>query len=128
MSDVTGAGVNVITFTSPKEQNKAPEGGDILFKLGDWEIHAMISFTEIGEAFHYCNRPDKHGNNMAWSYQMPNDDHCPGCDAIQPDEIQGLVAMYNYDKQARQGKNAFALEMMKKWYEEAIYQINKVEL
>ncbi len=95
---VTPQKVTVTTFTSKQANNADTDPGDILFKLGDWEIHAMIETSYICEAFHNCNRPDKTGVEMAWSYQLPNDDHCPGCDAIQPDEIQGLVAMYNYDK------------------------------
>ena len=111
-------------FTSPESEYVYPEPGDVLFKLDDWEIHAMIETTEIAEAFHNCNRPDGHGVEMAWSYQIPNDDHCPGCDAIQPDEIQGLVAMYNFDKPARQyGKSV--MEQLREDYEKIFTSVWK---
>ena len=32
-----------------------------------------------------------------WSYQLRGGSHCPGCDAIQPDEIQGMFQMANMD-------------------------------
>lgn len=96
------------------------EGGEILFKLDDWEIHAMIETKEIAEALHWCDRPDENGEEIEWSYQLPNDDHCPGCDAIQPDEIQGLVAMYNMDHLARVWDSNLmnaVLEQMKEDYD-----------
>ena len=108
--------VSVTTFTSPESEHELPYPGEILFKLEDWQIHSMIEAPEICEAFHYCNRPDKAGIEMAWSYQLPNDSHCPGCNAIQPDEIQGLVAMYNFDKPAsRWGKSQFQAKRMQEW-------------
>lgn len=78
------------------------EGGEILFKLGDWEIHALIEDQNRCEPCHHCNRLDKEDVRIAMSYQIPGDDHCPGCDAIQPNEIQGMVAMYNMDRPQRE--------------------------
>lgn len=70
---------------------------DALFKLGHWEIHAMIENPEVCEIFHWCQRDTDGDDPVHWSYQLPGDEECPGCGAVQPDEIQGLVAMYNMD-------------------------------
>ena len=86
-------------------------GAEVLFTLGDWEIHAMSGIPHIAEAFHICDRGDETGVGMHWSYQgREENSKCPGagCDAVQPDEIQGMVAMFNMDNPQRQwGKTVF---------------------
>ena len=72
--------------------------GHILFKLGKWEIHSMIETPEIVEAFHHCVEYTIPNDRLEYSYQIPGDNQCPGCDAVQPDEIQGMVAMHNMDQ------------------------------
>ena len=78
------------------------EGGQILFTQGTWEIHAEFENSEWAEVFHLCQKWDPTQDTVKYSYQIPGDYHCPGCDALQPDEIQGMVAMYNMDKPTRQ--------------------------
>ncbi len=127
MSNVMSS--NVITFTSKTKNNMEPDPGEVLFVLGDWEIHALIEAAQVSEAFHRCNRKDKAGVEQAWSYQIPDDPHCPGCDAIQPDEIQGLVAMYNMDENVDEmyGRSEAARQtkMMKQWNQLFTEQLQK---
>ena len=96
----------------------------VLFTQGAWEIHAEFEDSEWVEIFHYCNRKDKVGEHIVSSYQLPNDTHCPGCDAIQPDEIQALVQMHNMDRPAREYGQSLQ-EMMRKDYEQIFAQAEK---
>ena len=88
------------------------EGGHVLFTLGSWEIHALVEDSEWVEVFHLCKKYDPVEDRVEYSYQLPDDTHCPGCDAIQPDEIQALEQMHNMDKAARQWGKTF-MEQLK---------------
>jgi len=74
------------------------EGGQILFKLGKWEIHSMIEYPEWAEIFHHCKPWGPKDDRLTYSYALPGDTECPMCHATQPDEIQALTAMHNMDK------------------------------
>ena len=87
-------------------------GGQILFTQGAWEIHAEFENPDWVEIFHRCDRYDKVGEKIGSSYQLPNDIHCPGCNAIQPDEIQALEVMHNMDRPARQWGDQFMARMI----------------
>ena len=78
------------------------EGGRVLFKLGKWEIHAVIHAPEWVEIFHHCVPWDPEDDRLTYSYSIPGDPKCPMCGETQPDEIQALEQMHNMDRPARQ--------------------------
>jgi hypothetical protein len=78
-------------------EKELPLDYGVLFKLGSWEIVKLTEHPNCAEALHHCDSANQYGVHCSKSYQIPGDEKCPGCDAIQPDEIQGLVQMYNYD-------------------------------
>ena len=88
----------------------------VKFKLGKWEIHQLAEDIEYVEAFHHCNPYTPEEDRVEYAYQIPGDEHCPGCDAVQPDEIQGMVAMHNMDMPSRGGGSTFPKQrLMKEW-------------
>jgi len=98
------------------------EGSPALFVLGSWEIHALFENSNWVEIFHHCKKYDPEGDRVEYAYQLPYDTECPGCGAIQPDEIQALEQMHNMDRPAREwGKSL--IEMLQEDYD-AIYAEN----
>ncbi len=77
-------------------------GSQALFKLGDWELHALVKDSEWVEIFHHCKKYEPIEDRVECSYQHPNDTECPGCGETQPDEIQALVALHNMDNKPLQ--------------------------
>ena len=73
----------------------------IRFEQDDWVLVAPPEGSPGLDCIHGCDREDKIGIKIRWSYQLPGDPECPGCDAIMPDEVQGLFMMANADYVAR---------------------------
>ena len=96
----------------------------VLFVLGSWEIHALFEDSNWVEIFHLCKKWDPVNDQVVYSYQLPNDVHCPGCNEIQPDEIQALEAMHNMDRPTeRWGKSL--MEQIKRGYERMHRQVER---
>ena len=96
----------------------------VLFTLGSWEIHAMFEDSNWEEIFHHCKKYDKKGDRVEYAYQIPDDTSCPGCNAIQPDEIQALEQMHNMDRPTeRWGKSL--MEQIKRDHERLYRQLSR---
>ena len=94
----------------------------VLFALGAWEIHALFEDSEWVEVFHHCQKYDPIEDRVEYSYQIPGDTSCPGCNAIQPDEIQALEQMHNMDRPPRRwGKSL--MEQIKEDYQKMYRQM-----
>jgi hypothetical protein len=69
----------------------------IRFEMDDWALVATPVGHEGLDCVHGCHRKDSIGIVIQWSYAIPGDPNCPGCDAVMPDEVQGLFQMANAD-------------------------------
>ncbi len=72
---------------------------DVRFELDDWAIVSPPEGTDGLDCVHACK--DRCGVPILWSYAIPGDPRCPGCDARMPDEVQGLFALGNMDVKFR---------------------------
>ena len=97
--------------------------GHILFELGSWEIHALFEDSDWVEIFHHCKKYNPIEDRVKYSYQLPNDVHCPGCNEIQPDAIQALEQMHNMDRPARQ----YGMSLIEKIKRDMVLAIRKQE-
>lgn len=87
--------------TDTRYADDIEDTGHVRFKLGKWEIHQLAEDDEWVNAFHHCQKRNPVKDRVEYAYQVLGDNHCPGCNAVQPDEIQGMVAMFNMDQPAR---------------------------
>ena len=101
------------------------EGGQILFKLRKWEIHAMIEYPEWVEIFHHCKPWEPNEDRVSYSYAIPGDTECPGCGATQPDEIQALAEMHNMDKPPRVWGRTVMEQFMEQEYNRIYKELRK---
>ena len=69
---------------------------DVRFELDGWALVAPVAGEGL-DCVHGCHRKDKLGIPIQWSYTIPGNPNCPGCDAVMPDEIQGLFQLANMD-------------------------------
>jgi hypothetical protein len=90
--------MNAVTTTRQTTGERLHGVADGLFSLGDWHIVAIAEGIQGSEIIHFCNCEDKTGVPIRWCYQHWNDTTCPGCDEVQPDEIQALDQMMNVDR------------------------------
>jgi hypothetical protein len=78
---------------------KMTQENGLMYKNGDWGIFKDYKDRDThADVLHNCNRKDKIGLHIEWSYQSEGDVFCPGCGERQPDDIQTLWALYTLDK------------------------------
>ncbi len=70
---------------------------DGLFSLGNWHIVAIAEGVQGSDTIHFCNYTEETGRPIHWCYQHWGETVCPGCGEAQPEEIQALDQMMNYD-------------------------------
>ena len=96
----------------------------VLFVLGSWEIHALFEESEWVEIFHHCKKHDPIDDRVEYAYQLPGDTACPGCNAIQPDEIPALEQMHNMDRPPRRWGQSL-MEQMKEDYQKMYVKMKR---
>lgn len=74
---------------------------EVLFSLGDWEIHKEQGSTEEDIwAAHSCTTVSDEYGTLSWFiFDDPDPNGCSvcyHCEKPVPDEVQGLVHLYHY--------------------------------
>ena len=72
----------------------------LLYQNGDWGIYTAESVGLAGyisDVVHACDTKYKVDEYDLISYQIIGVTECPGCGEIQPDDIQTLWQLHNWD-------------------------------